>query len=94
MTWVASKDEARATLDGGKTAEVSLKRFGGMTNEPVVIKNLKYFGVPRNDGFIMMPNTIEAYRVGDKAFEFKGTNGFMITIDTSSKDGAPAKAGK
>ncbi|HYS03800.1 MAG TPA: DUF1326 domain-containing protein, partial [Candidatus Dormibacteraeota bacterium] len=96
MTWTAGKDEARALLDGGKTAEVALKRFAGMTDEPVVIKNLKYWGVPRNDGFVMMPNTVEAYRVGNKPFEYKGTNGFMITIDTASKDTAPAakKTGK
>jgi hypothetical protein len=29
---------------------------------------------------------VEAWRAGDKAFEFKGTNGFMITFDISSKD--------
>jgi hypothetical protein len=29
----------------------------------------------------MMPNVIEAYRVGDKQYEFKNTNGFMITFD-------------
>ena len=57
-----------------------------MTEDPVVITNLKYFGAPRNDGFVLMPNEIEAYRVGTKPFEFKGTNGFMITIDINSKD--------
>ena len=57
-----------------------------MTAEPVVIRNLKYFGVPRNDGFVLMPNEVEAYRVGPKAFEYSGTNGFMITIDIASKD--------
>src|SRR2546425_2821517 len=72
MTWTAGKDEAQALLDGGKTAEVSLKRFGGMTDEPVVIKNLKYWGAPRNDGFVLMPNTVEAYRAGAKPFEYKG----------------------
>jgi hypothetical protein len=94
MSWTAGKDEARALLDGGKSGEVVLKRFQGNTNEPVVIRNLKYWGVPRNDGFILMPNVVEAYRVGDKPFEYKGTNGFMITIDSSSKDSGPApKAG-
>ena len=54
-----------------------------------------YWGVPRNDGFVLMPNVVEAYRTGDKQFEYKGTNGFMITIDTSSKDSGPAaKAGR
>jgi hypothetical protein len=29
---------------------------------------------------------VEAYRVGPKAFEYKGTNGFMLTLDINSKD--------
>ncbi len=33
-----------------------------------------------------MPNEVQAYRMGDKAFETKGTNGFMITLDITSKD--------
>lgn len=86
MEWKATKDAASATLDGGKTAEVALARFQGMTSDPVVIKNLRYWGAPSNDGFVLMPNTVEAYRTGDKAFEFKGTNGFMITFNISSKD--------
>ena len=46
-------------------------------------------GAPRNDGFVMMKNEVEAYRLGDKAFEFKGTNGFMITLDIDSKTAPP-----
>jgi len=84
--WEYTKDEAHALLDGGKTAEVKLKRFPGITDDPIVIKNLKYWGVPRNDGFVLMPNEVEAYRRGDNKFEYKGTNGFMITLDASSKD--------
>ena len=89
--WEYTKDAARATLDGGKSGEVKLKRFQGMTNDPIVIKNLGYWGVPRHDGFVLMPNEVEAYRVGPKAFEFKGTNGFMITWDMSSRDLPPPK---
>jgi hypothetical protein len=89
-TWTFDKDGAVATMDGGKTAEVRLRRFPGMTDEPVVIHNLPYWGVPRNDGFVMMPNEVEAYRVGPKAYEYKGTNGFMINLDMTSKDVAPA----
>ena len=37
-----------------------------------------------------MPNVVEAYRVGPKAFEYKGTNGFMLTFDITSKDVAAA----
>ncbi len=91
--WEFNKDTAHATLDGGKTAEVMLTQPPKKnTNDPVVIKNLKYWGAVRNDGFVLMPNVVEAYRVGPKAFEFKGTNGFMITVDINSKDikAAPA----
>ncbi|HET9525571.1 MAG TPA: DUF1326 domain-containing protein [Pyrinomonadaceae bacterium] len=88
MEWKAEPRSAHARLGGGKVAEVILRHPDGsaMADGPVVIKNLKYFGVPRNDGFIMMPNEVEAYRQGDKAFEYKGTNGFMITIDIASRD--------
>ena len=87
MEWKYNKDRAEARLDGGKTAEVVLNRGAyGNTAEPVVVHNLKYWGVPRNDGFVLMTNEVQAYRTGDKAFEFKGTNGFMITFDINSKD--------
>jgi hypothetical protein len=91
-TWTFDKDQAHATLNGGKTAEIKLKRFPGMTDQPAVLSNVKYWGTPRNDGFIMMPNELEAYREGGKAFQFKGTNGFMLTFDMTSSDLAPAKA--
>ena len=87
IDWQASGDTARATIDGGKTAEVSLKASQATNSPgPIVIKNLKYWNAPRNDGFIMMPTAVEAYRSGDKPYEFKGTNGFMLTLDTDSKD--------
>jgi hypothetical protein len=95
IEWVGGKDEAYALLDGGKSAEVRLSTKGltrNTTGAPMVLTNLKYFGAPRNDGFVLMPNTIEALRVGDKPYEFKGTNGFMVTVDINSKDVAP-KAG-
>lgn len=84
MSWDAKTGVAK--LNDGKAAEVSLSKFQGMTNDPVVIKNLKYWGAPRNDGFVLMPNKVEAYRLGDKPFEYKGTNGFMITFDIASTD--------
>jgi hypothetical protein len=92
-TWTFDKNTAHATLNGGKTAEVKLKRFQGMTDEPAVLKNVRYWGTPRNDGFVMMPNEIETYKEGDKKFEFKGTNGFMLTLDMNSKDLAPKSEG-
>lgn len=92
-TWQIDKNGAHATMDGGKTAEVKLKPPPTANGPgPVVLSNLRYWGAPRNDGFIMMPNEVEAYRVGPNAFEFKGTNGFLITVDINSKDvaGGPA----
>jgi hypothetical protein len=93
MEWNGGKDRSVAKLDGGKLAEVVLKRNQGMTDEPIVMHNLKYWGAPRNDGFLMMGNEIEAYRDGTRGYEFKGTNGFMITVDINSNDGAGAKKG-
>ena len=91
MEWTPGKDRAVAKLDGGKAAEVVLTRAkSGNTDEPVVIQNLKYWGTPKNDGFVMMPNEVEAYRLGPKAFEFKGTNGFFITFDIDSTNAPPA----
>jgi hypothetical protein len=89
--WEYTNDVAVATLDGGKTAEVRLRRQQGNANKetPPVVMNLKYWGAPRNDGFVLMPNEVQAYRVGPKAYESKGTNGFMLTLDMSSKDVAP-----
>jgi hypothetical protein len=91
MEWSYTKDRAVATLNGGKTAEVILNRYQGMSDEPIVINNLIYWGAPRNDGFVLMPNEINAYRIGDKPFEFKNSNGFMITLDINSDDTGIAK---
>ena len=86
IDWQATKDRATARLDGGRAADVVLNRNPGMTADPVVITNLRYFGAPRNRGFILMPSEVQAYRAGAKPFESKGTNGFMITYDITSKD--------
>lgn len=89
IAWEANKNRAVAKLDDGKMAEVVLNRFQGNTDEPIVINNLRYWGVPRNDGFVLMPNEVNAFRQtpsGKQPFEFKGTNGFMITFDIKSDD--------
>jgi hypothetical protein len=93
--WQYDDKSAHATMDGGKTAEVKLARPATANGPgPVVLKNLRYWGAPRNDGFVMMPNEVEAYRVGPKAFEYKGTNGFLITVDINSNDVAAQAAAK
>src|SRR5262249_51114298 len=43
--------------------------------------------------FLIMKNEVEAYSTGHKPFEFKGTNGFMITIVNNSKDAVTEKPG-
>lgn len=87
ISWEASTERAEAKLDGGKAAEINLVHNPtAMNKEPTVIANLRYWGAPRNDGFVLMPNEMHAYRLGEKAFEFKDSNGFMITVDLASAD--------
>jgi len=86
IEWKGGKDRATAKLGGGKVAEVVLVRNQGMSDEPIVIRNLRYWGAPRNDGFVLMANEVEAYRAGSEPFEHHGTNGFMITVDITSND--------
>lgn len=93
IEWQATAERATGRLNGGEAGEVVLtNNVLRNSEEPVVIHNLKYWGVPRNDGFVLMPNEVNAYRLGEKAFETKKTNGFMITIDMSSAD-VPAASG-
>jgi len=94
IEWQAGRDRSVAKLDGGKAGEVVLVKNKGMTDEPIVIHNLRYWGAPRNEGFVLMANEVQAYRTGDKPYEFKGTNGFMITFDIAAADAKPgAKKG-
>jgi hypothetical protein len=95
VEWDHTGDKAVAKLDGGKAGEMVLNGTSVNRNQtsPVVITNLKYWGAPRHTGFVLMPNEVEAYRLGENAFEFKGTNGFMITVDIASKDMAASHGG-
>jgi hypothetical protein len=97
IDWRLEGQRAIATLDGGKAGEVILNGMAVNHNtkaDPVVIKNLSYWGAPRHTGFVLMPNEVEAYRLGPNKFEFTGSNGFMITFDINSKDVAAATAAK
>ena len=87
--WKAEATRAEARLDGGKAAEVVLTRFSGATGEgTTVIKNMSYFAATRNDGFYILPVEKLVYRRGPKPapFEFRGTSGWTITVDMTSKD--------
>jgi hypothetical protein len=85
IQWTPGRVVAWATLDGGETAEIRLKRFPGATPDPVVIRNVRLFGATKNDGIILMPNVLQTLRKGDKPFESRGTAGFMATLDVDSK---------
>ena len=94
IDWKADATHAEARLDGGKAAYVAMSRLSGATGEGTsVIKNMKYFAAPRNDGFNIMPVDQIAYRRGPRPapFEFKGTSGWTITVDMNSEDVLAAK---
>ena len=60
-----------------------------MTDDPIVIHNLRYWAAPRNDGFVLMPNQVQALHEapeGQDAFESNDSNGFMITVDINAGD--------
>ena len=86
ISWEASDERAEAKLAGGANAHIILNKWAGMDGNASMLENVRYFGAPRNDGFKMMPNEIETWKVGEKAFEFKGTTGFMVTVDMRSED--------
>jgi hypothetical protein len=86
ITWQANEEEAEALLNDGKLGKIKLVKFPGMDGNFIVIKNLSYWGVPRHDGFVLMPNKIQAYYGEGKDFVYENSNGFMITIDINSSD--------
>jgi hypothetical protein len=94
IDWKAEALRAEARLDGGKAAEVVLTRYAGATGEgTTVIRNMRYFGATRNDGFNILPVEHLTYRRGPTPapFEFKETSGWTLTIDMNSKDVMAAK---
>jgi hypothetical protein len=94
ISWTKDANGARATLDGGKGGEVSLVKGGfGTKGGTPVIKDLQYWGSDSNDGFVLMPNTIEAFREGSKPFEYKESNGFMITVHLADHGEAAGSKG-
>ncbi len=86
IEWVADEDRAEAKLAGGDNAHIILNAWEGMDGETGILQHVAYFGAPRNSGFKMMPNEVETWKVGEQAFEFNGTTGFMVTVDMSSAD--------
>ncbi len=89
IDWRAEGDRAEARLDGGRAAVVLLQRDRANPDDRTVMKNLRYWAAPRNDGFALMPTLIQAYRGGDRPFEFRGTSGFVLTYEVASEDDLP-----
>jgi hypothetical protein len=89
IEWKKTDDGAVAKLNGGKSAEIVLKQNRDASGKPAMIEHAQFWAA-RNNGFLVMTNDVEAYRDGDKPFEFKKTNGFFTTIEMSSEDLKPA----
>jgi hypothetical protein len=76
---------AHAQMNNGK-GEVVLERVAGTNpNQEIVIPNLKYWQAQSNNGFRMWKTNVENYSGQGHEFEYKGTNGFLITITFSGK---------
>jgi hypothetical protein len=83
---------ARAQMANGK-GEVVLERVTGTNpREEIVIPNLQYWKAQSNNGFRMWKTQVEKYSGQDHDFEYKGTNGFLITITFSGKATTPRPA--
>jgi len=76
---------AHAKMSNGK-GEVILERVSGTNpKQEIVIPNLQYWKAQSNNGFRMWKTQVEKYSGQDHDFEYKGTNGFLITITFSGK---------
>jgi hypothetical protein len=85
IDWQKSDDMAVARLNDGKSAEIVLQQTRGQDQKPVFIRNVQFWAA-RSGDFLVMGNKVEAYRDGDKPFDFRLTNGFFNTIQISSAD--------
>jgi hypothetical protein len=76
---------ARAKMNNGK-GEVVLERVAGQDpKQEVVLPSVKYWNAQSNTGFRMWKSKREAYSGQGHDFDYKGTNGFLITIEFSGK---------
>jgi hypothetical protein len=92
IDWQLTDDAAVARLNDGKSAEIELKQNRDASGKPVIIQNIQFWAAPTNSGARVMMNEVEAYRDGDKPYEFKKTNGFFTSITMSSSDVKRAQA--
>jgi len=83
---------ARAQMANGK-GEVVLERVTGTNpKQEIVLPNVQYWKAQSNNGFRMWKTQVEKYSGQNHDFEYKGTNGFLITITFSGKATTPRPA--
>lgn len=83
---------ATAKMGNGK-GEVVLERVKGTNpKEEVVLPNVQYWMAQSNNGFRMWKTKEERYAGEGHDFDYKGTNGFLITITFSGKATPPKAA--
>jgi hypothetical protein len=71
---------------GNKKGENILERVqGDDPKKEAVLHNVKYWGAKSNTGFRMWKNKRVYYEGNGKNFDYKGTNGFLITIEFSGQ---------
>lgn len=82
ITWKKTGNNGYAKL--GDKAEVKLVGTKGPDGKPSVLKNVKYWGAQKNDGFVLAYGT-HHYKGNGYDYEHKNKNGFFITIESSGK---------
>jgi len=82
ITWEIKGNIAQAKLANGKGAMV-LERWVGNDGGPAVLKNVKYFGADKNDGFVMYKSKVHRWDGFGHKFEYSGRTGFTIRIQSS-----------
>ncbi len=85
-------DIVEAKLGGGKLAYMKLKKLPGADGKGVVLKNVKYFDAPGNDGFAMYKSIEHSANLPGHKFKYSDRNAFLISLDAPVVAASPAPA--
>ncbi len=85
-------DIVEAKLSGGKLAYMKLKREPGADGKGVVLKNVKYFDAPSNDGFVMYKSIEHSANLPGHTFKYSDRNAFLISLNAEAVPAAPPAA--
>jgi hypothetical protein len=80
ITWERDGNNGYAKL--GDKGEVKLAGVAGPDGKLSVIKNLKYWGADKNDGF-ELAHSVHHYKGNGYDYSYDNKNGFFITIESS-----------